>query len=1008
MKRTFLQFIVHDVATFYIRSFGKKGYEKHMSKIISKTKIFNKTLNMVDLSYTRVGSLNIDAYVSSEPLSFENKTEGKLIKNLKAGDVWAEEIFDCAWFHVTGTIPAGLCDENVKFMLDLGGEGLVYSKNGEMKQAITCSASQYDYTLGLPIKKVVEGFSEDGVVDFWIDGAANDLFGNLKRKARIAECSVAYCNENVRALAYDLQVLMSVFETNKTDDYTKQCYGAVKKALKGYKSLTDEDAKKRREEIKPLLEQANKGEQFEYFAVGHAHLDLAWLWPIRETKRKGARTISSQLHNIEKYPGYIFGASQGQLYEWIKEEYPELYSKVQKAAETPFWDVQGATWVEMDSNLIGGESMIRQFFYGKKFFREEFGQDMKILWLPDSFGYSACLPQVMKLADVPYFLTQKMSWNTVNKFPYHTFYWQGLDGSEVFAHMLPDDTYNGPLNGARLKFGEQNYQERKISSKAISLFGIGDGGAGPGYEHIERMQRFSDLDHMPKVTPKKALESFEILDDKNTPYPTHSGELYLERHRGTYTTQSKNKKYNRKSEFLLRNYEILMAEAIENGIELPISKEDLEKIWKEVLLYQFHDILPGSSINRVYVESVARYEIILDELTDGIKVLLAKLYPGGVFNFNSFAYEKYVKFEDGWYYGTIKPLGFTPKSSLVKTDSFTSISTSDNSIENEYIKAVFKKGTIVSLVDKATGKEFVKPGKAMGVFQKFTDYGDCWDIHPITYYKKSGKTAVSTGFETSKDGAEAVCECNFKLGDSSISVRYSLADKSKVLKADISIDCKQKNSMMRVDFPTSIESDECKFNIQFGHIGRKTTENNSVEKAQFEVSGQKFVDISDGKNGFSLINDCKYGFRAKHGSINVDLIRSPLGGPGKNVDQGRHEIRLGLFLHDGKLGTETYENAYDLNNPLSIIEDGVGTSEKQLFTSNNNSIILESVKICEDNSGLVLRLYNSAEHVQNVTVGYEGYTSESLVGIMENELCKSEGSLEFKPFELKLLKVVRK
>lgn len=1006
MKKTFAQKIFNVSDKISRISMSHKEYGGiNVSQILNRERMDSMIDFLFDHSYTPVAELKMDAYVSSEPLKFEERFSGRKIENIKVGDVWAHNNFDCAWFHITGKIPSVTDNKNIVYLLNLGGEGLICKTDGTAVQSITCSASEFEYSLGFPVKRVVDDFSENGIVDFWVDAAANDLFGNLKNKAAIDEACIAVCNENNRALAYDLQVLISVYDTNPADEFTSEIYNICKSLMNSYKSITDEKAAAVRKEIAPLLARKNADSQFEYMAVGHAHLDLAWKWPIRESKRKGARTFSTQLHNIEKYPDYIFGASQAQLYDWIKEDYPQIYERVLEASKTPNWDVQGATWVEMDSNLISGESMIRQFYYGKKFFREEFGQDMKILWLPDSFGYSACLPQVMKLAGVPYFLTQKISWNTVNKFPYHTFKWQSPDGSEVFAHMLPDDTYNGPVKGSRLKFGEKNYQERAISSNAMMLYGIGDGGAGPGYEHIERMHRFKDLSHMPKVTPKKALDSFKILDDGKTNYPTHIGELYLERHQGTYTTQSKNKKYNRKCEFALKNYEYLMLLAKDCDIDIPISAEKLEKIWKEVLLYQFHDILPGSSINRVYDESVARYEKILAHLNEGIESLSNKLFGKGLLNLNSFSQSGIFKVDSEWYYSDVPAMGFASVSQMKRVKKFT-VRATQNIIENEKLRVQFKDGCIVSLFNKVLNQEFVQNGKRMGVFSGYTDVGDCWDIHPVNY-QKSRRNAKCTSFETNLDGARATAMSEFKLGASTIRCLYILTQNSELLEVELTIDCHQKRQMMRVEFPVTVVSDECSFNVPFGHIKRATTENNSVEKAQYEVSGQKFVDLSNDKYGISIINDCKYGYRCKGSVIDIDLIRSPFGGPGTNVDQGLHTLKLAIYTHSGELASDTYKYAYQVNNaPVAV--NGIGGLENFApFKCDNDNIILESVKTSDDDNGAVLRLYNCSESVQKCAVSFDGYEVSGITDIMEDEVNAVDELLYFRPFELKLIKIIR-
>lgn len=981
----------------------KEKGNAYLLKTLTRERIEVMIDRLLERSYSPIADLYMDAFVSDEPLTFSQRTEGKKIENIKIGDIWAEKTFDCAWFHITGRVPAVANGKKTVCLLNLGGEGLVCKQDGTPVQSITCYASEYDYSLGLPMKRVVDDFSADGVVDFWVDAAANDLFGNLRQKAAVEEACIAICNENIRALAYDLQVLISVYDTNADDDYTKEIYNLCKSLLSKYDTLSDSEAAEIRNKTASLLAQKNTGSQFRYMAVGHAHLDLAWKWPIRESKRKGARTFSTQLHNIEKYPDYIFGASQAQLYSWIKTDYPELYERVRAAAKTPNWDVQGATWVEMDSNLISGESMIRQFYYGKKFFREEFGQDMKILWLPDSFGYSACLPQVMKLAGVPYFLTQKMSWNTVNKFPFHTFKWQSPDGTEVFAHMLPDDTYNGPVKGTRLKFGEKNYQERAISDKAIMLYGIGDGGAGPGYEHIERMKRFKDLSHMPKVTPQKALDSFKELDDGVTKYPVHCGELYLEKHQGTYTTQSKNKKYNRKCEFALKNYEYLMLLAKDRDLDAPISSSELDELWKEVLLYQFHDILPGSSINRVYEESVARYELILKKLYDAISYLAEALFGYGLLNLNSFEQKGIFKVDKTWYRAELPPMGFAPVSELERVGEFTVKATADT-IENDKLRVVFEDGCITSLFDKSLNREFVKLDCKMGVFSSYTDIGDCWDIRPVNY-QKSRKNAEMLSFATYLDGARAVADVRFKLGGSVINSRYILTQDSEILEIQLKIDCHQKKSMMRVEFPVSIETDICSFNIPFGHLTRKTTESNSVEKAQYEVSGQKFVDMSNREYGLSLINDCKYGYRCKNGVIDLNLIRSPLGGPGSNVDQGEHTVNLAIYTHAGALDKETYRHAYALNNEPSVIRGSGSDDAFSPFSCDNENIVLEAVKIGESGDTAVFHLYNCSESGQKCKLSFAGYDIAAVTNVMEDEDKPTSAEQEFRPFELKLIKI---
>lgn len=960
---------------------------------------------LFDLCYTKLADLHCEGYVTKEPLSFEKRLDGNYIK-LSVGDKWAENAFDCAWFHITGRLPKDCNNNDLVFVLNCGGEALIYDNNGIPVQSITCYSADFGAGLGTPIKQIIpvyDGLHRGEMVDFWLDCAANDLFGNMEKQSRIQALNIAKENKALRKLAYDVQALLGAYDCSASIEFKNEI-GNSFDSLMNNPLFTEEWAENACKILSQLLEKKNSDENtFTYSAIGHAHLDLAWLWPIRESKRKAARTIATQIKNIEKYPDYIFGASQAQLYQWIKEGQPYLYKKVQDLAKTNNWDVQGATWVEMDSNLICGESMVRQFYYGKDFFKKEFNKDMKIFWVPDSFGYSGCLPQVMKLSDVPYFLTQKISWNVYNKFPYHTFFWKGIDGSTVLSHMLPEDTYNAPMRADLLTYGEKNYQEREISNISMSLFGIGDGGAGPGYEHIERAYRYKNLKGLPKVRFEKSLDFFNRLDDKKTQYPTFEGELYLERHQGTYTTRADNKRYNRKCEFLLHNYEILYCLAKEKNIETPISINQLEQIWKEILLYQFHDILPGSSINRVYDECHKRYKIIENKMKNAVKLLAEKLFEAeGFINFNSFSYEKPVEIDEKWYLCSIAPLGFSNINKMKPITNFSAQCSADK-IENDCVCVTFKNGVISSVYNKYLDREFVPENAVAGQISQYADDGDCWDIENCRCdYISTKQDAVCIGFSVSAHGAMAQAVCKYKVDNCEIQQIFYILDGDATVYAKLDLNVNQQARMLRIAFPTNIKADEGSFNIQFGHIKRKTTENNPVEIAQFEVSAHKFVDLSEKDTGLSLINDCKYGYRVKHGVIDMDLIRSPKGGPGKDVDQGKHTINYAIFTHKGQLSQETYKKAYELNNPPIRINGIKSKTDSEVFyNTTNDSVILETIKYPANGNGIITRFYNSDENPQSACVSIKGYKPIEVVNIPEEKIAdKTDGNLSLRGFEL--------
>ena len=957
-------------------------------------------------AYTDLCGLQCEMWLTREPVPFAERRTGDY-RELRLGEKWTQTTFDCAWMHITGQVPSGVdpADPGLCALVDISGEGLVYNSQGDALQGITTSASFGDFRGGVAAKRVVllDGLidRETGRIDFWVDAAANDLLGNyfmwgmsnyILRKLHLARCDF-----EKRALFYDCFVLVGVYDCNPMSGYTKEVYEAVKTALKtGDRAI-----------LKPYLEAKNDDpDVFEYSAQGHSHLDLAWLWPIRETWRKGARTFASQVLNLKAYPEGMFGASQAQLYVWMKEHYPAIFAQVKELYNQGRWEIQGAPWVEPDSNLIGGESLIRQFFYGKQYFREEFGFDPEILWLMDSFGYSACWPQVCALAGVPYFATQKLSWNSDNEFPYHTFHWHGLDGTPVLAHMLPENTYNAAARPDMAHQGEKRYKERAVSRRAISAFGIGDGGGGPGFEHYEQARRMADLKGVPKYTQETMHGFFRKLaaEDQGR-YPSHRGELYLEKHQGCYTSQARSKKYNRKTEFLLRNYELLAAQS---GV-WPIPKPDLDEIWKEVLLYQFHDILPGSSINRVYEESHARYAILTKQLEDAIAQLANQVYGGGAaVNLNSYDYRGLMRYQHQWRSVEIPAFGSADLAQAPVVTEFYAKAEED-AIENDCARVVFRDGVIVSYVDKRSGRELAEG--PLNVFKLYQDAGDCWDIHPHNYYKLPHKTAKCAAFRTYAIDARACARVAFRVGDDVIKQEISLTDGSPLLRFSTQLTRGGgKHVMLRVGFHLRMGG-QASFNLPFGHIKRSTTENDSIERAQFEVSGQKFVDLTDGGFGVSLLNDCKYGFRCKNGYLDMDLLRSPRGGPGQNVDFGDHTLEYALYPHEGPLGADTYREAYFFNNPVLRTQgDAPGgfvcEDAAPFMASSNENIVIETVKVPEDGNGLLVRAYNSSEDSQIGEITVAGRRALEFAGVMEEGRGPVEGPLEFHGFELKIIRFV--
>ena len=583
---------------------------------------FRDTLTRIQAAaYTPLGELTVEAWVTEEPVRFEARTSGHY-QRLANGEAWGSRLFDCAWMRFTGIVPEGARGEDLVLRIDFNGEGLVVDADGNPALGLTNFSSQFESHLGLPGKKIVPliGTQAGEPIEVWVDAANNDLFGTVQKSGILQQAEIAVCHPQLKALSYDFEVLAELMQhLDSKSARSRRLRAKLYEASLGLHHYTEEEAVLARTVLAPELARKGGDSSLRISAVGHAHIDLAWLWPLRETIRKGARTFSTVLHLMERYPDYVFGASQPQLYAWMQEYYPHLYERIKTKVKEGRWEPQGAMWVEPDTNVPSGESLVRQILYGKRFFADEFGMEPSYLWEPDVFGYTAALPQILAKSGIRFFMTQKMSWNEINKFPHQTFWWEGIDGSRVLAHMLPEETYNSPATPRSVHQAEYNYLDSGVSDDCLLLFGIGDGGGGPGEEHLERLAREKNLEGLCPVTQEPAQSFFSRLEIGSDRYVTWQGELYLEKHQGTLTTQARSKRFNRKLEYLLREVELSAVWGVQSAPDYAYPTAALDRIWKEVLLLQFHDILPGSSITRVYDESLARYAVLESELQGLLK-----------------------------------------------------------------------------------------------------------------------------------------------------------------------------------------------------------------------------------------------------------------------------------------------------------------------------------------------------------------------------------------------------
>jgi alpha-mannosidase len=982
--------------------------------------------------YTPLAELHTEAWITPEPVPFVERQSGEH-KVLSIGQSWGK-LWDCAWFHFSGIVPEAAAGKAIVLLIDLSGEACVVDNDGCPILGLTTVNSEFDHSLGGPSKRVVpltQSAKGGEVVDFWADAGCNDLFGVYRDSGTLKNAHIALYNAEMYQLYYDFEVLRELM-TKLSQEKARyhRILSTLHRAANELVEYTTEEAQRARAILTSELAKTGGTPSLKISAIGHAHIDLAWLWPIRETIRKGARTFATVLALMDRYPDYTFGASQPQLYQWMKDYYPQLYKKIQAKVAEGRWETQGAMWVEPDTNISSGEALIRQIIYGKRFFREEFGKDPKMLWLPDVFGYSAALPQILKKAGVDYFMTIKLSWNNYNVFPHHTFFWQGLDGSRVLAHMPPEGTYNSSAAPRAIIAAEKNFADKVVSEHCALLFGIGDGGGGPGIEHLERLAREKNLDGLAPVTQEHIETFFDRIAQDTTGYQTWTGELYLEKHQGTYTTQGRTKRFNRKMELALREVEFLAALAgVLTGHAYPT--QELDAIWKEVLLYQFHDILPGSSITRVYDESLARYQQLFDQTQQLLSQAQAAFIPQPdadenrqtVTVFNSLAWERceWLRIHGQWFYVTAPSLGYmtlnlaTHRRSDEENQKIAQLIVSPDVLENDKLRIRFASdGAIQAIFDKEHQREVLASDAAankLAVYQDEPEEFDAWEVS-ITYDQRPPQYFKLEKTEAHIDGPQAMVEQHYRFGQSTLQQRIVLTAGSHRIDFITIVDWKENQKMLRTSFPVAIFATEATCDIQFGSIKRPTHRNTSWDMAKYEICAQKWVDLSQWDYGVALLNDCKYGYKVSENVLDLNLLRSP-NYPDPHADRAQHEFTYALYPHAGNhIVGNVVHAGYELNVPLRPVP-GVPQQSHHLSLAHveADNIIIETVKKAEKSDDIILRLYESSGATTRTTLTFDreikAIWSTNLLEKSEKSLDHQQKSvgLTLSPFEILTLRM---
>jgi alpha-mannosidase len=975
--------------------------------------------------YEPVADLTVVAYITKEPLPFAQRTKGKKTP-LKIGQNWGN-LFDCGWFHFTGHVPASIAGKPTVLLIDVSGEGLVVDAKGNPVLGLTTTASPVDSTSGHLGKKVLPIASRAKAgekIDVWMDAGCNDLFGRYQGGGALLDARVAVCHEPMRGLYYDLEVLGDLLQQLPEDTARHQAiWAALGEAMAAMNHFTDAEVVAARARLAPELARRNADPPLTVSAVGHSHIDLAWLWPIRETIRKSARTFATVLALMDRYKDFIFGQSQPQLYQWMKDYYPDLYRRIKKAVASGQMELQGGMWVESDTNVPSGEALVRQILYGQRFFRQEFGKDVRILWMPDVFGYSGALPQILKKAGIDYFMTQKLSMNKVNVFPHHSFWWEGIDGTRVLTHMLPENTYNGPATPRAVARIEHNYADKAVCDRAMMVFGIGDGGGGPGEDHIERLARQRNLAGQLPVVQEPSEKFFKRLERRGEKYASWSGELYFEHHQGTFTSQGRNKRFNRKMELGLRELEVAAVEVmLLAGAKYPVA--DLERIWKETLLYQFHDILPGSSITRVYEESLARYAVLKHETDALISATDARLAaaidtsafrkPVVLSNSLSWGRRQWMQVGGKWRKVEVPAMGYATVEADAKADTPAATLKADAKIlENGLLRVTFNAdGSIAQVFDKANGRNVLRDtGNRLAVYR---DDGNAWDF--VMHYAERPAEFFRLVLATVRiDGPRATIHQECRYGKSMLSQDISITDGSRRIDFVTKVDWRESRRMLRTSFPLDIMATEAVCDIQFGTIRRPTHTNTSWDFAKYEVCAHKWVDISQRDYGVALLNDCKYGYKVHGNVLDLNLLRSSWH-PDPVADRASHEFTYSLYPHSGDhVAGGVMQAGYELNVPIRAIaarpHRGRAAANWTLAGTDAPGVIIDGVKKAEDDGSIILRAFEhtGGAALANIRLGFD-IKSAQLVDLMEEhprplKLSGRTIQIPFKPFEIQSIRM---
>jgi alpha-mannosidase len=987
--------------------------------------------------YESLATLDLNGFVTRKQLTPEHALKHKF-HPMPVGTTWGAK-WEYGWFQCNLRLPDRAAGRRIVLYMNPAakpgedGECLVWANMkivgsyGWARQGITLSRN------GIPGENfsiLVEAYAGHGPL---VMGGGPLRYGHEsvpepgRTQVAVGESHFGIWREQAYQLALDFTTL---FELRNRLDQSSLRVSEIDQGLKDVTLLIDlelpepemlETINLGRERLRSLLSCVNGSTTPTFFAFGHGHLDVAWLWPWSETERKIARTVINQLILMDEYPDYRFLQSQPQLYLMLKNHYPELYERFKKALFAGKVIADGAMWVEADTNITGGESLIRQIMYAKQFFKQEFSMDMEVMWLPDVFGYSGSLPQILISCGCTSFATQKIAWmyHGGDPFPYNTFLWEGIDGTTIPTHIFTD--YNSQTRpGNILDRWETRFQKDGINSMLLA-FGWGDGGGGPTRDHMEFLSRAKDLEGLPRVKLSSPREFFADLKRQGLPKERYVGELYFQAHRGTYTSQAKTKLGNRRSEFALREAEFWGTIA-HSTIGHAFSSNDLKLSWHKLLLNQFHDILPGSSIHRVYEEANAAFSQVIADASKNAHSAAMTLTnlkaTDSVTVFNSLSWERteLINLPQGLVPVTVPACGWTTLNNRIQSKSASkrghSYKVTETNLENNLLLASLNdRGELISLVDKETGIDMMAgAGNRFCLYKDIPARFDAWDIDSMTENLLM-TTEEPVHLEIINPSDELVIiKLTRKIHASDLTQLISLRKNKRRIDFETTINWQESHKLLKVAFPINIHANEAIHEIQFGHIRRPNHRSRPFDADRFEVCNHKWSALAEENRGVAILNDCKYGINVLDNSMNLTLLKSALA-PDPVADKGIHTFTYAIYYWNCSFGdSEVIREAYELNCPLMLLPGAGG--EASIFNLDAENIIIETVKMAEDGSNdIILRMYEAKRNlthcILSTTLPINKVSQTDMLERFQYDtsFIKGKIDLDFRPFEVKTLRI---